>query len=115
LVEELSAAEATAPVPRSRPVASAGLSDQIALIDAARAAVSSGAGERALTLLRQYRDKYPAGSFRPEARVLQIEALMKLGRGAEARPLAERFVAEHRGSPLADRAARVAGLSPPSR
>jgi outer membrane protein assembly factor BamD (BamD/ComL family) len=88
------------------------LSEQIALIDSARAAVASGAGERALGLLRQYRDKYPAGSFRPEAFALQVEALVKAGRNAEARALAERFVAEHAGTPLAKRVARIAGLPP---
>ena len=38
---------------------------------------------------------------------------MKLGREAEARALAERFVAEHRGSLLATRVADVAGLTKP--
>ena len=36
---------------------------------------------------------------------------MKLGREAEARALAERFVAEHRGSLLARRVAEIAGLA----
>jgi hypothetical protein len=44
---------------------------------------------------------------------LRIQALAKLGRMAEARALAERFVAEHRGSPLASRVAREVGLSAP--
>jgi hypothetical protein len=86
------------------------LRDQIALIDAARTALSSGAGRRALEILRRYQDGYPAGSFRPEAAALKVEALVKLGREAEARALAERFVAEHRGSLLAERVAKLAGL-----
>jgi hypothetical protein len=89
------------------------IGDQIALVDAARAALAAGAADRALELLRQYQTKYPAGSFRPEAGALRIEALAALGRSAEARALAERFVAEHRGSPLADRVARVVGLATP--
>ena len=88
------------------------MQDQIALVDAARAAVSSGAGGRALEILRLYQEKYPGGSFRPEAAALKIEALARLGRTAEARALAERFVAEHAGSPLAKRVARVTGLAP---
>jgi hypothetical protein len=42
-----------------------------------------------------------------------VEALMKLGREAEGRALAERFLAEHRGTLLARRVADVAGVSAP--
>jgi len=105
---------AIAPPQRSRAVTAAGdLRDQVAFIDSARTALSTGAGRRALETLRRYLDKYPAGSFRPEAIALEVEALMKLGREAEARALAERFVAEHRGSLLARRVADVAGLAAP--
>ena len=75
--------------------------------------MSTGGSRRALETLRRYLDRYPAGSFRPEAIALEVEALMKLGREAEARALAERFVAEHRGSLLARRVADVAGLTAP--
>ena len=88
------------------------LRDQIEFIDAARAALSVGADRRALELVGHYQEKYPAGSFRPEATALRVEALMKIGREAEARALAERFVAEHRGSLLATRVAEIAGLAP---
>ena len=109
-----SPAAATAAAPRARAVTAAGdLGDQVALIDSARAAVSDGAGARALEILRRYQERYPAGSFRPEAAAIKIEALMKLGRESEARALAERFVAEHRGSLLARRVAEVAGLAQP--
>src|SRR5262249_27113279 len=102
---------AAAPPPRSRAVGAAGdLADQVAFIDSARAAMSAGNGARALEILHRYQDKYPGGSFRPEAAAIRIEALMKLGREAEARTLSERFVAEHRGSLLARRVADVVGL-----
>ena len=104
----------SAPTQRSRAATAAGdLRDQVAFIDSARAAMSTGSSRRALEILRRYQDKYPAGSFRPEATALEVEALMKLGREAEARALAERFVAEHRGSLLARRVAEVAGLTAP--
>jgi hypothetical protein len=90
------------------------LGDQIALIDAAKAAVSAGANRRAMEILRRYEDRHPAGSFRPEATALKVEVLVKLGRAAEARALAERFVAQHRGSLLARRVAELAGLGEPS-
>jgi hypothetical protein len=88
---------------------SSAISEQIALVDAASAAVSAGAGERALAVLREYQSKYPAGSFRPEVGALRIEALILVGRREEARSLAERFVTQYKG-PLAERVARVAGL-----
>jgi len=108
------APRAVAPTQRNRAVTTAGdLRDQVAFIDSARTAMSAGNSRRALEILRRYLDRYPVGSFRPEAIALEVEALMKLGREAEARALAERFVAEHRGSLLARRVADVAGLTAP--
>jgi hypothetical protein len=89
------------------------IADQIALLDAARAALAAGSAERALVNLEQYQRRYPAGSFRPEATALRIEGLVKLGRTGEARALADRFLADHRGGPLADRVAREVGVAPP--
>jgi hypothetical protein len=95
---------------RKRPAAApaADLRDQIALIDAARAAVKSSATERALVLLRRYEVSYPGGAFRPEALALRIEALDGAGRGAEAKALAREFLSRYPQSPIADRVARVA-------
>jgi hypothetical protein len=104
---------AAGPVRRSRLATAPELGDQIAFIDAARAALSAGADRRALETVRRYQERYPAGSFRPEATALKVEALVKLGRQAEARALAERFVAEHRGSLLAERVAALVGLARP--
>jgi hypothetical protein len=89
------------------------LRDQTSLVDAARAAVSSGAANRAIELVRQYEGKYPTGNFRPEATAIKIEALAKLGRTAETRALAERFVAEYGRGPLSERVARIAGIAQP--
>jgi hypothetical protein len=107
---------ASAPLaqPRSRSAATArDLRKQIALIDAARAAISASAGERALDLLRQYQEKYQGGTFAPEAAALKIQALAKLGRAAEARAGAERFRAQYGESPQTDRVLRAAGLAAP--
>ena len=95
-------------------VASATPSDlraEIALVDAARSAVAAGADDRALTLLNRYDSSHRAGTFRPEATVLRIEALDHLGRTAQARTLAQRFLAAHPDSPLADRVARITGVA----
>jgi hypothetical protein len=103
-------AAAVVPGGGGRTPATGDLANQIAFIDAARAATAAGDGRRALQILRRYQSKYPAGSFRPEATGLTVEALVRLGRDAEARALAERFVTEHRGSLLAKRVAEIAGL-----
>jgi hypothetical protein len=103
--------------PRHRlrgPAVEGDLRDQIALVDQARETLSTGSPQRALELLRRYQDRYPSGSFRPEATALTIEAFVKVGRDAEARALATRFVAEHRGSLLAARVAELVGLSVPA-
>jgi len=110
--QRLPAAAATSR--RSRAVTPTGdLTEQTAFIDAARAAVAERSDRRALEILRRYQEKYPAGLFRPEATALKVEALMHLGRDGEARALAERFVAEHRGTLLAARVAEIAGLTKP--
>jgi hypothetical protein len=90
------------------PVVAGDLRDQIALIDAARAAVKGGSSERALVLLRRYDSSYPGGAFRPEALALRIEALDQDGRRAEAQALARDFLVRYPHSPVAERVARVA-------
>jgi hypothetical protein len=97
--------------PAPAPTAVAAPSDlraEIALIDATRNAVAAHDDTRALALVRRYEATYPTGTFRPEAAVLRIEALANLGRTAEARGLARRFMAAHPDNPLADRVARLA-------
>jgi hypothetical protein len=86
----------------------ADLRGEIALIDAARTAVRTGAPDEALALLRRYGAAYPAGTFRPEAAVLRIEALDANGEHARARALAREFVARNPESPLAGRVSRLA-------
>lgn len=106
-------AAATARRPRASASAGTGdLSEQIALLDAARAQMHAARYERALDTLRRYLSKYPTGSFRPEATALEIESLAKLGRGAESRTLADRFVAEHQGTPLAKRVKELTKPAP---
>ena len=95
------------------PTATAAVTEQTAFVDAARAAVAERSDRRALEILRRYQEKYPAGLFRPEATALKVEALVHLGRDDEARALAERFVAEHRGTLLGARVAEIAGLAKP--
>lgn len=89
------------------------LPKQVALVDVARAALASGSGERALSSVREYQTMYPNGAFRPEVAAIKIEALLKLGRKTEARASAERFAATYGSGPLAERVARLAGITQP--
>ncbi|HEX3904925.1 MAG TPA: hypothetical protein VH853_18975 [Polyangia bacterium] len=86
---------------------SSDLRAEIALVDAARTSVAGGADDRALALVNRYQTNYPRGTFRPEVTALRIEALDHLGRGAQARALAQKFVAAHPDSPLVERVARL--------
>ena len=114
VTQRLSAPAASGRRSRSTTTTGTGaVTEQTAFIDAARAAVAERADRRALDILRRYQEKYPAGLFRPEAAALKIEALTHLGRNGEARVLAERFVAEYRGTLLAARVADIAGLTKP--
>ena len=88
-------------------VTTSDLRAEIALVDAARTSVGGGADDRALALLHRYDASYPRGTFRPEAAALRIEALDHLGRGAQARALAQKFVTAHPDSPLVDRVERL--------
>jgi hypothetical protein len=81
---------------------------EIALVDAARAAVKSGDPERALALLHRYDATYPAGAFRPEVAALRIESLAADGQTDLARTRARDFIAAHPDSPLSTRLARIA-------
>ncbi|HXJ23934.1 MAG TPA: hypothetical protein VMT03_27320 [Polyangia bacterium] len=93
---------------RSAAVRPAGdLRAEIALLDAARAAVADGADGRALALLRRYDLRYPTGTFRPESTALRIEALARLGETGRARALAADFLAAYPDSPLAARVRRT--------
>jgi len=101
------------PVGRLAGRSSAGPSElrgEIELLDGARAALAASSPDRALENVRRYERRYPTGTFAPEAIAVKVEALMRLGRAEEARRLAARFVAEHRGDLLADRIAALAGL-----
>jgi hypothetical protein len=106
------------PAPRHRaaperlrsPAKAPDLGEEIAMLDRARKALGSGDASGALALL----DAHSASGAKrlgAEATLLRIEALVRAGRRAEARALAERFVAANPTSALAERAQRLAGLA----
>ena len=99
---ELKHARATTTTRRDPPPATNDLRGEIDLIDAARGALRTGTAARALELLGRYAARFPDGSLAPEGTALRVEALMRLGRTAEARAIARRFVAANPTSPLVE-------------
>lgn len=69
----------------------ADLSREIALLDGATAALTAGDAQRALRLLDDA-DALRTRSLAPEATVVRVRALLRLGRRAEARGSVDRFV-----------------------
>ena len=112
-VDEQSTARPPAAQRGARGGAAGELANQIAIVDAARTALAAGSAQRALSIVREYQHDYPTGTFRPEVSAVKIEALVKMGRTAEARTLAERFVVAYGPGPLADRVARLAHIAQP--
>jgi hypothetical protein len=94
--EPVAARARTAP-----PAASAAddLSEQIRLIEAARAGVAAHSPGAALSALDSYSAKFPRGSFGQEAMVLRIRAVDQAGDSARATALAKSFVARFPKSP----------------
>jgi TolA-binding protein len=101
------------PAPRARSVRStparSTLADELAALDAARAALQAGDGARALGLLSDHARKFPRGRLHLEAEVLRIEALARTGNRAAAASRARRFLDRHPNSVLAPRLRRYAG------
>ncbi|XXT15950.1 hypothetical protein WME94_37460 [Sorangium sp. So ce429] len=112
---EAGAEEAAAPAPaRSHSVSAAAKSSaeraalqaELETLDAARATLSSGNAQGALSLLDAYTREHPRGRLRLEAEVLRIDALAKSGRTDAAAQRAEAFLRRHPNSVLASRVRR---------
>jgi hypothetical protein len=79
--------------------ATADLSEQIRLIEAARSGVAAHDSKAALAALDSYSAKFPRGSFGQEALVLRIRAVDQAGDSARATAMAKSFVARFPNSP----------------
>jgi hypothetical protein len=77
------------------------LDSEIALLRDAHAALRGGDAPHALALLDAHDHLYPMGALSEDTAAERIYALCALGRVAEARELAERFIAAHPASPHA--------------
>jgi hypothetical protein len=83
----------------SSAAATADLSEQIRLIEAARSGVAAHDSKAALAALDSYSAKFPRGSFGQEALVLRIRAVDQAGDSARATAMAKSFVARFPNSP----------------
>jgi hypothetical protein len=118
---------ATAPsvrTPRSVPVVSAPapatarfetpaedtLAAELALLDRARQALARGEPTTATSLLERHAREFPRGRLAAEAFVMKIDALVRSGRRASARALAQQHLSRHPRSPHAARIKSLVGL-----
>lgn len=92
------------------PVVSASLSEQVAAMDRARAALDSGDTKSAIALVDAYEARFSDGAFRQEAELVRVEALSKSGEHAKAAAAGKQFLQAYPKSP---HAARVRALLAP--
>jgi hypothetical protein len=80
-----------------------GLGDEIRVLDEARTSLAAGRGAHALAVLDVFDARFARPVLGPEATLLRVEALLSLGRAAEARAIGERFLSRRAGGPEAQR------------
>jgi hypothetical protein len=80
------------PLPPSTAVPTAEVESEVLLISEAHAALQAGDALPALVLLDEHARRFPAGALTEERESSRVAALCVLGRGAEARALAEQFL-----------------------
>jgi hypothetical protein len=81
------------PPPAREPALTSSLEGEVAAIETARRALGRGAARSALVTLQGYYREFPAGVLQPEARVLEVSALVQAGERESARELGRRIVA----------------------
>lgn len=105
-IPEPSAAPSVAP--SSEPVADPDtLAAELGLIRRAHAAANAGNHTEALRILGEHASRFPSGSLAVEREGARAISLCGAGRTTEGRPLAERFLRAHPGSPLRSRVSRA--------
>lgn len=81
------------PSPPPSAASSGGLAAESALLEQARRALD-GAPTRALSLVQEHAQSFPNGQLAAERRLIEIDALYRVGRRTEARARAERLLAQ---------------------
>jgi hypothetical protein len=107
---------ATTPTPASalvpEPAASDSLEREVSAVDAARQALARGAAAEAVARLEAYERDFGDGALLPEARVLEVRALLAAGERARARALGERIIAANPSSSHAEVVRRLLSHNP---
>lgn len=85
------------------------LEREVALIDEARLAYRANDYALALSLLDRHQQQFAKGSLGPEALVIRVQALVGLGRRAEAERLAQPYLANYGSSPVTQRLRSILG------
>lgn len=93
----------TASAPSSSSKSSSTFTADVNLLRNVHQAIAEGRAAQALALLDVRRTQAPEGAFAPERAAARVVALCRLGRTAEARAEAERFLASYPRSPLGER------------
>jgi hypothetical protein len=91
------------PIARAPRVPEARLAQEVAALDAVRAALGSGDTKRGLALLVSFARDFPAGELAPEATLLRVEALLAFDRPERAAQVARAFLRANPSSHYADR------------
>ncbi|MFO0565439.1 MAG: hypothetical protein U0263_07240 [Polyangiaceae bacterium] len=89
------------------------LAREVELLDGAREALRRNSPGEALSKLDGYAHEFPRGRMGAEAFVVRLDALVRSGRSAEARALAERHLATNPASPHAAKIRKLTGLGAP--
>lgn len=97
---------------KPRPSAGGDLGSEVAVLQSAQKSLQSGKPADALAALDAHEKKHGAGSLSEERAAARVFALCELGREAEARAAAQRFLAATPSSPLAPRVARGCAKKP---
>jgi hypothetical protein len=84
------------------------LREELALLDAARAALAVHESGRALQLLDRHAAEFSRGHLGPEADALRIDAYVQRGASDRAERLSRRFLARYPAHPLAAHIGAVA-------
>jgi hypothetical protein len=93
-----------APAPSA--TAPGGLAEESALLEQARRALGS-APSAALSSVREHARRFPNGQLAAERSLIEVDALYRMGHGAEARALAERLLSQGGGDLYVGRVQRL--------
>lgn len=102
-------APARAPKATPRVASSGDVTEELRLLEIARARLRAGDAASALASLETYRRASPNGVLQVEASVLEVEALIALGRRDEAIRAGRAILTRHPEGPLSERVRRLIG------